>query len=565
MIDDPNLRATVARQVTEPSLSFWRSLERKLERSDEPESSRVSLAKFLRQLASGIVRLLRGLIEAQEVDAFLKALREWVHEHPMTSFSDAIDDVRLQLRFASGDTKRELERELHRLEPLEAAVKDVRLARASALIQLGGWVLRQRRTQTASPEGPDFDACLEALAGAVAYDDVLAVLDDYFGIGSFDLLDRWHSQEMIEQGVSRWSGDRSGDGLLWAAVLLLRLAPSDASITVEPRSNSSWVRQQMELQIDAVLQQRETFGPVLPETDLDDHADHLKGAWRAAESRFQELERERIAVASLDVERVTEFRTKNIEAFRVSQVVATALGKAGTASRNVDDSAFESPSARVFREYMPKGWFVDDREVIGLNENLGRQMAEDQDRLLLSLLRADAAIERPGSPDDVVPFLTRLIAVWTKERGQPPLVVAPNHFQLRDLLWRSEAYERESSGSPRGRLSGTEVYLAGSDEDDAILVIDPAWTRLTEFIETGAESPLRIRVEPVDHETAMTSVEAGFSFGDRPDLTKEAAAQRLVEERVLVDARTAFELTGSLAENTAVIWREATGPVEEIE
>jgi hypothetical protein len=197
--------------------------------------------------------------------------------------------------------------------------------------------------------------------------------------------------------------------------------------------------------------------------------------------------------------------------------------------------------------------------VIGLDDGLGRDMAHDQDQVLFEQLESQASQVHPQPEEDLLPYLVRLITEHRQHADGSPLLIAPSDYRFRDQLLRSEAYEWTSEKRAVGRLAGADVVFVPW-EDRPILLVPQGAISLTEFVAKGSRSPLRILVEAVNREDAARSVSEGFRFSQDGDLTEEETIERLATQRVLVDARVAFEMTGDLNDCLAIFWNPQHPP-----
>lgn len=567
MIDDPKIRALVVHQSTEPVISFYRSREFDLERGSASDEERLRAARDLEALCAGIARLLQSLLEAGEFDGFDKALSSWNEDRRRETLAQQLDDLRFYLSHAADDRKRELEKKISALQPIADASRRVRVARASALVQLGGWMAAELTRRAAADAGPTRDALtgsLKRIAGAAGEaEDVLAVLSDYFsGTHRFELLDSWHSHEMMAAGRRSWSGDNSGDGLYFAAILLVRLINVGDKVVIEPTESAGSVRHTMQRHLDAVLQNRERWSFLLPE-DAEARVKHIADELEAAEARQAEQERRRVAEAPLSADVVLEFRTSNSSSFRDARVIAGAFRRATRLVQTPDAEAF-SRRGRVVREYLPKEWFVGGDRVINLTDDVGREMARDQDSVLFEALREAAFAERVSLPELPARILAFAEAIESVDQDHA-LVLAPLDFRLRQAFSSDELFKADADSGWRGTLGHTPIYFVPVADSAPVLAIDLTRTSLIEYLVPGDESPLMIVVEPVSAEAAEKAALDGFRMSDGQDDDAQTTARRLRAERVLLDARTAFELAGELGDNLALEWAGEQPSVEPIE
>lgn len=547
MIVDPQIRSLVSRQAIRTPIDVHRSLASRFESSSEPTAERLKAARFLQQLIPSIVVVLRMLARAGELDPYEEGLREW--RRSRRGLSDGrIESLRFYASHATGARKKKLDQEIAALEPIEAAREAVEARRASVTIQLGGWLAQQVR---ASPESIErYLPYLAPLTGEVDGELALKVVENYFSDHSFDLLESWHSEEMMEAGLTTWSGNRSESGLYWAALLLVIKFPASATIKIQPNAGISWAAQIMRTQLADVVNDRHLWRSLLPE-DVDARAENLKSAWDAAERAQTAAERQAVAEADLDPARIAAFREENQNSFARAQRIGPALERAGRRRRVRRPSAFEE-EARQIRELLPKRWFVEDLEVSGI-EDFGLKMARDQDELLYAKLRDAGKETRPV--ERRLKSLIDAIRSMTVEENCRPVVLAPDTFRIREHFSTAEAFEQtyNREDGPFGSLAGADIYLVGRGEEP-ILLLDSHRVELTEYLGEGESSPLQIEVAELSPTAARSIVSRGFEFADEPELEEEERARRLVAERVQVDARAAFHLRIEPVAVTAFTW-----------
>ena len=301
---------------------------------------------------------------------------------------------------------------------------------------------------------------------------------------------------MSAAGVSSWSGDRSEDGLYWAALLLLRSTPPTSDVFIRPSTHAGWAHQQMRAQLTAVAEDRHTWSRLVDQDDLQERVANLDAAWEAAELAQEEIERDRIAEAELSSERVQLFRDGVQSEFAGRRVLAGALAIPGRLIQVERPQAFEEDGARVVREVPPKGWLVDE-SVYRLEERVGGGLADDQDEIILRQLHEAAEHEEVEAGQGEVEGLVEVVNTWIETRGQPPLILAPNHYRLRESLFALGFADDGGSGNgPFGRISGAEVFLVGRNEGQPVLLVDAQGARLTEYVVNGFPSGSRLSCSP---------------------------------------------------------------------
>jgi len=538
MIQNPEIRRLVAEQASGTPINAYRSLQYRFESSSESTDARLRAADFLIRLTKSLMQTLKNLSEAEELDAYNSALRDWREARGRQELDLRLDDLQFHAAHAADrETKRRLNREIEELRPLADAAARISAARGSGFIQLGGWLAASRRRD---PECRDHLRYLEPLVAEVDRETVISVLTRYFADHSFDLLSDWHSQEMMASGVSSWSGDRGENGLYWAALLLLMKTPPDAKIEVPPSSNVPWASTQVQAQLQAVLNDAQLWTDLLSTDDLNARQSNIESAWKEAEQVQQEAERVAIANAQLNTEVVDAFRRGNQEAFETAQAVSNAFHRLAHRSRIRSSSAFEN-RGRIIREVLPKAWFVEDRHVGGLNENIGTEFARDQDHTLLSQLLSQATLE-PQPVGSQLGSLISAIRSLAEEETNQTVVLAPDHYILRERIWEAPGFRHEAERRPFGVLAGAPVFLIPGAERQPLVLLDLRHGELTEFMAEGQQSPLWIQVAMLDLASASEEVAKGFHFDDEPDMSDEEVADKLASERVLVSALLSWDL-----------------------
>ncbi len=344
----------------------------------------------------------------------------------------------------------------------------------------------------------------------------------------------------MASGASSWSGDRSENGLYWAALLLLTNTPPDTRIEVPPSSNASWASTQMQAQLQAVVNDAHLWADLLPTDDLNARQSNVESAWKEAEQVQQEAERVAIANAQLNTEVVDAFRQGNQEAFETAQAVSNAFHRLGHRSRIRSSSAFEN-RGKIIREVFPKSWFVKDRHVGGLNEKIGTEFARDQDQTLLSQLLSLATLE-PQPVGSQLGSLISAIQSLAEETTNRAVVLAPDHYILRERIWEASGFRHEADRRAFGVLAGAPVFLIPGAERQPLVLLDLRHGELTEFMAEGQQSPLWIQVTTLDFASASEEVAKGFRFDDEPDMSDEEVANKLASERVLVSALLSWDL-----------------------
>lgn len=536
MIRNPDIRRLVAEQASSTPIDVYKSLRYRFESSSESLDDRLRAAEFLVRLTSGLMQTLKNLAQADEFDAYAKALRNWKEARGGSEFEHRLDDLQFRAAHADRETKRRLDREVNELRPLADADTQVSVARASGFVQLGGWLAAKLRHNS---EDRDYRRYLSPLVAEVDRNSVVLVLSRYFDNHRFQLLDSWHSDEMIASGASSWSGDRSEDGLYWAAFLLLVHTPPETNIEVPPSSNVSWASTQMQGQLQAVADDTGLWKELLP-PDLDARRSNLESAWKDAEDIQQEAERIAIANAQLDAGVVGAFCRGNQEAFEAAQTVSSAFHMGGRRSRIRSASAFEN-DGRIVRQLFPKSWFVEDRYVGGLNENIGTGFAQDQDQVLLSELLSQVTPEAQPAGSRLS-SLASAIRPLAEEAPNQVVVLASDHFILREQIFEAPGFRHEPDHRAFGVLAGAPVFLVPGVERQPLILLDLRCAELTEFLAEGQHSPLWVQVRTLDPAAAQEEVARGFRFTDEPGLSNDEVAEKLASERVLVSARLAWNL-----------------------
>jgi len=551
MIRDPEIRRLVAEQASSTPIEAYKNIRYRFESSNESADNRLRAANFLVRLTGGLVRILKNLAEADEFDAYASALRVWKEARGNSEFERRLDDLSFYAAHGDRETKRRLDREIDELRPLADADKQISVSRAAGFLQLGGWLAGRLRRK---PEDRNYLRYLPPLVAEVDRDSVVRVLSQYFADHSFELLSSWYSDEMLTSGASSWSGDRSGDGLYWAAFLLLAQTPPDTRIEVPPSSNVSWASTQMQTQLQAVVDDADLWADLLPADDLYSRKSNLELAWKEAEGIQQEVERIAIVNAQLDRGVVDAFRRGNQEAFEAAQTVSNAFRIVGHRSLIRSASAFEN-RARIIREVFPKSWFIEDRYVGGLNENIGKEFARDQDQILFSELLSNA--EPDAQPvGSQLGSLTSAIRSLANETRNRVIVLAPDHFMLRERIFEAPGFKHEADRRAFGVLAGAPVFLVPGIERQPLVLLDLQHGELTEFVAEGQQSPLWIQVTTLDLDSALAEVAKGFQFNDEPDMDDEEVASKLASERVLVSARLSWDLQFNPVGIHQFIWEE---------
>jgi hypothetical protein len=537
VIQNSDIRRLVAEQASSTPIDAYKSIQYRFESSRESTDARLRAADFLAQLNKCLVETLKNLSEADELDAYTSTLRDWAQARGRQELDHRLDDLQFHATHADRDTRRRVEREIGELKPLADAAAQTSETRGSGFIQLGGWLAARLRQD---PEHGDHLRYLKPLIGEVDRETVIAVLNRYFAEHSFDLLGNWHSQEMIASGASSWSGDRSADGLYWGALLLLVKTPPDTRIDVPASPNVSSASTQIQAQLRAVVNDAPLWADLLPTDDLDARLSNIEAAWKDAERVQREVERVAITDAQLNTEVVDAFRRGNQEAFETAQAVGNAFNRLGHRSRIKSSSAFDN-GGRIVREVFPKSWFIEDRHVGGLNENIGTEFARDQDQLLFSQLLSQAARE----PQPVGPQLGSLISAvrsLSEEVANRAIVLAPDHYILRERIWEAPGFKHEADRRAFGVLAGAPVFLVPGPERQPLVLLDLRHGELTEFVAEGQQSPLWIQVKTLDFESASEEVTKGFRFADEPEMSNDEVANKLASERVLVNALLSWDL-----------------------
>lgn len=550
MIRDPEIRRLVAEQASSTPIDAYKTLRYRFESSSEASDDRLRAAEFIVRLTSGLIQALKNLAQADEFDVYANALRKWNEARGTPEFEHRLDDLQFRAAHADRETKRRLNREIEELRPLADADTRISLARASGFVQLGGWLAARHRRDSGDR---DYLRYLSPLIAGVDRESVVLVLSQYFAEHTFQLLSSWHSEEMIASGASSWSGDRGEDGLYWAALLLLVHTPPGANVEIPSSSNVSWASTQMQSQLQAVADDIDLWAELLP-ADLEARRTNLESAWKDAENAQREAEQIAIANAQLDANVVDAFCRGNQEAFEAAQTVSSAFQIAGQRSRIRSESAFAN-RGRIVRQIFPKSWFVEDRHVGGLNENIGTEFAHDQDQVLLSevLSQVTAEAQPAGSR---LSSLVSAVRQLVEEAPNQAVVLAPDHFILRERIFDAPGFRHEPEHRAFGILAGAPVFLVPGVERQPLLLLDLRNAELTEFLAEGQRSPLWVQVTSLDLAAALDEVAKGFRFTDEPDMSNDEVAEKLASERVLVSAR----LTWSLQLNTTGIhkfsWEE---------
>jgi len=295
----------------------------------------------------------------------------------------------------------------------------------------------------------------------------------------------------------------------------------------------------MQGQLQAVADDAGLWTELLP-ADLDARRANLESTWKEAEDTQQEAEQIAIANAQLDADVVDAFCRGNQEAFEAAQTVSSAFHIAGCRSRVRSASAFEN-GGRIVRQVFPKSWFVEDRYVGGLSENIGTEFARDQDQVLLSELLSQVAPEAQPAGSRLS-SLASAIRPLVEEAPNQAIVLAPDHFILRERIFEAPGFRHEPEHRAFGVLAGAPVFLVPGVERQPLILLDLRCAELTEFLAEGQQSPLWMQVTTLDLASALEEVARGFRFTDEPDMSNDEVAEKLASERVLVSARLVWNL-----------------------
>ncbi len=534
-------RRLVAEQSVSTPIDLDRTLVLRLGSADAGSAERIRSASYLQRLAPGISVILKRLVEGGLSDPYLQALNDWTAARRHFSIGD-VEDLRFRIAHGDDQVKREAETELAEIEPILEAADKAERARASALIQLGGWIAGQiRRDRSRKSALLPFLAPLQSV---VDVSTVVDVLVDAMSNRTFGLLDRWYNEEMVSAGATSWSGDRSEDGEYWSVLLLLRSARGEEQLSVPPERNADWASTEIGRLVDEVLSDADLWREFLPTApDLETQATLIRSAWQGAAERRSSLDREEVATAELDPSSVAAFVGEIYKGFAQARIVMTALDQYGRVAREVRPAAFAA-RARVIREVLPKEWFVRQVEVGTVGRDFGASMANDQDQVLFEEMLQNVGAQQPNADADLPVALSRLIADWQGRFRRLPIVLAPDTAGVRTTLFGFEDFDPRpvSEGPSFGRLNGADVFLVHVDKPSPALVADPHALTIREF-EDSHGVPIRVNVREIDQDLARDFIERGFTFRDEDESEDvDVRIRRLIDERVIVDVRVAHEL-----------------------
>lgn len=490
------------------------------------------------------VRSLKALTDVGYLEPFPRWLKELGKGRVYSSLRSEVES--LELRVMSEDPDPRLLESLESHQNRLCLVEEVDQDLAAGIFELGAWIAKEASNDADPAER--WGACLRPLCEFVDYELLQRLLTGQEGVQSFPYLRSWYMDEQTSRGVSTWSGDGSGFGFRWAAILLVSKRPTVGEQTNLLSELDEGSRSGLLVQVESVASERDKWGFLFQAHAVDEFIAEFKAAAAAVSDLKKREDLDRIARAELSpaiVERVAE---ANAESFMKGQVLTKDLEVAGRIQTKGASRATPQ-NTLVVETFLPKEFFVEDG-VFFDEDQFGNTLARERDRRYFASLIEHGPDAKEMSLDRFVDVVSRI------EGGSNRVIYASDNRLNRNLMFRHPTYEPDRSNQKFGTLGGVDVFMVPTDQTySEVVAVDRRMIGLIQYTDTPGRA-IELEVSALDKALARKLL----SRGRPPHEVDEDDVIDAVHSKVFVSATTSFEpnLSGLPEECAVVNLLEAT-------
>ena len=392
------------------------------------------------------------------------------------------------------------------------------------------------RTMAAGFE--DFGGLWEAFNGAM----MASSADTY-------VMSNWFVGE-IPDGQMTWVDSEAPIALFFAAAAL-RMPIPDAEALLRgndaARAQAIWVQEKLDTALQTIRADPRRWD--LSQEQVDERAPLLTRILELGVQFEERAQRELVMLQPLSEAKVGEFKAELLSAWRRFATVRRLLASVDV----VHDPSPPGLPFGVFR-YFPKGPFVEETGAVhwlgGIGEDLGRSLADGEDRAMVQALRSAVEAETLAADalgDGLSAALKRLSEEGRHARA---ILVSGNDSDLRAVetsrafvpRYRTPDVAHESP-TMMGTFGEVPIYLVGADGATEWLVLGTTFGRLTQFVSDEDEPLYEFSVRAYSGEEARALARSDRTLLplDLREMNEDAVVDFL-RENVLLRVTELFRL-----------------------
>lgn len=429
-------------------------------------------------------------------------------------------------------------------KPLKSALTTLADLRSTALLGLGGWLIRHIQFGTPAERYEDWfpQLGLEGDIERLTRSYLIAKRERHEPLLRWG----WWSLEGKEEGVAHWGGFDQYLDVAYVIAALRTVSVTDAPAAIREFGDHDVYVMEESGSLTRILGEIESnldkWGSLLPPEPLTRIA-ALRNTFGVTIAYRREVREREVVNALLSPSRVNEFASAEEKGYRRETEFLRLVRTIGKV-RQVPEAA--RPDRHWgFHELLPKDWFVEgsNTEITHFGEQHGSNLRHGVvDRILREIVLA-----LPGFPlEDDIPLSTliepKILAL--KARGASPLILLAGGFRLYQRLGSDPGFSSPGPvwGPPRegtliGSMGDTEVHGIHWRGFEMVLVCDlkriGTWEQV---MPVEVKQDERILADEVRFTLRLLQEdEARKWVAERPDLhlkKKEDGAEESIEDAV---------------------------------